>query len=437
MSSSKPGPGESLAEKRPDIATEWNQEKNGDLTPWDISCGSNKKVWWICSKGHEWEATIYHRAMLNRGCPYCANKKVLAGYNDLATTHPHLAAEWHPTKNDKKPSEIIAGNHTKYWWKCSQGHEWQASPNSRTNTYQGELGCPYCSNHPSIGVIQGINDLATLAPELVKEWHPKNILKPTEVRAWSREIIHWICENGHEWDASVCSRYEGNGCPHCSAQGTSYGEQYIYWALKQLYSDAINRFKTSNHIKYDIYIPSINLAIEYSGKTWHEGKEQRDQYKKNLALEHNKEYIDIIERTDITDFSFEQNHFEYNPLKDQDKQLKLIIDRIIKGYNHTVSEIDFEKVKKNATEYSKGKIEYDKSLEYLYPELVKDWHINNKLKPSEVTPGSGKIVLWKCSKCGYEWSCRIMNRTINNTGCPNCYNQRRGKKKSGLPEFEL
>lgn len=37
----------SLAEARPDLAKEWNYEKNGDLRPEDVSCGSNKKIWWI------------------------------------------------------------------------------------------------------------------------------------------------------------------------------------------------------------------------------------------------------------------------------------------------------------------------------------------------------------------------------------------------------
>lgn len=77
----------------PEVAKQWHPTKNGDLTPADVSAGSKRKAWWICDKGHEWEAVISSRARGN-GCPYCANKKVLEGYNDLGTTNPELLSEW-------------------------------------------------------------------------------------------------------------------------------------------------------------------------------------------------------------------------------------------------------------------------------------------------------------------------------------------------------
>ena len=40
-----------LATMRPDLAEEWNFEKNGEIKPYDVTCGSNKKVWWICKHG--------------------------------------------------------------------------------------------------------------------------------------------------------------------------------------------------------------------------------------------------------------------------------------------------------------------------------------------------------------------------------------------------
>ncbi|MFJ7851151.1 zinc-ribbon domain-containing protein [Peribacillus sp. NPDC097206] len=36
-------------------------ERNVGLTPFDVFPNSSKKVWWICKKGHEWEARIYSR----------------------------------------------------------------------------------------------------------------------------------------------------------------------------------------------------------------------------------------------------------------------------------------------------------------------------------------------------------------------------------------
>ena len=58
----------------PILAKEWNYEKNNGLTPADVAPNSNKKVWWNCSKGHEWQAIIANRNKGN-GCPVCAKEK--------------------------------------------------------------------------------------------------------------------------------------------------------------------------------------------------------------------------------------------------------------------------------------------------------------------------------------------------------------------------
>lgn len=114
-----------LATKRPDLAAEWHPTKNGDLKPEDVTYGSGKKVWWLCSCGHEWEAAINNRVKGN-GCPYCSNRILMKGLNDLASVRPDLAAEWHPTKNGGlKPEDVTAGSSKKVWWKCKVcGHSW-------------------------------------------------------------------------------------------------------------------------------------------------------------------------------------------------------------------------------------------------------------------------------------------------------------------------
>ncbi len=124
----------------PILANEWNYKKNNELTPIDVMANSNKKVWWMCSKGHEWQATINKRNH-GRGCPFCANKKILQGYNDLITINPNLASEWNYKKNKNlKPEDFTIGSSKKVWWKCSKGHEWEATIAHRTHG----RGCPFC-----------------------------------------------------------------------------------------------------------------------------------------------------------------------------------------------------------------------------------------------------------------------------------------------------
>ena len=88
----------------PEMLKEWDYEKNDklDIKPDEMLVGSQIKVNWICNKGHRYERSIYDRLNGRGHCPYCSNRKVLKGYNDLATTNPELLKEWNYEKNEKK-----------------------------------------------------------------------------------------------------------------------------------------------------------------------------------------------------------------------------------------------------------------------------------------------------------------------------------------------
>ena len=201
-----------LASTHPALSAQWDQEKNFDLTPQMVTAGNSRKVWWRCEKGHSWQATIASRTS-GCGCPVCANRKILPGFNDFATTHPALAAEWHPTKNgDLTPQKISYGYDKKVWWRCTNGHEWQAAPKTRVRM---GAGCPICANDVAQA---GYNDLTTLFPAVAAEWHPtKNgNLTPSQVVSGSHQTVWWRCSLGHEWRAEIVDRTRGtNGCPYC------------------------------------------------------------------------------------------------------------------------------------------------------------------------------------------------------------------------------
>jgi len=132
----------SLAETNPELAKEWHPTKNDKLTPNDVAPKSNKKIWWKCIKGHEWQAKICNRS-LGRGCPVCANKTVAEGANDLGTTHPQLTKEWHPIKNGNlTPKNVTYGSGRKVWWLCPIGHEYQATILHRSSG----TNCPVCNS---------------------------------------------------------------------------------------------------------------------------------------------------------------------------------------------------------------------------------------------------------------------------------------------------
>jgi hypothetical protein len=81
------------------IAT-WHPTKNGTLRPGDVPAGTGNQVWWKCDRGpdHEWAAQVRSRTIRGTGCPFCTHRLV-APSESLATTHPDVAASWHPQRD--------------------------------------------------------------------------------------------------------------------------------------------------------------------------------------------------------------------------------------------------------------------------------------------------------------------------------------------------
>ena len=206
----------SLVIKNPELCEEWNYTQNGTLTPYDVTPGSNKKVWWLGKCGHEWQATINSRVSGN-GCPFCSNQRILAGFNDLATKSPELLEEWDYEKNTLSPTEVGSGSKKAAWWKCPNGHSYEMEIHSRAGSQK--CGCPYCSV-PAKRVLNGFNDLQTRYPDLAKEWHPtKNqSLSPDSVLCGSAKKVWWLGKCGHEYEQSIVNRVNGGSCPYCSHQ---------------------------------------------------------------------------------------------------------------------------------------------------------------------------------------------------------------------------
>ena len=209
-----------LSTTHPDIAKEWHPHKNGNKKPSQFVEYSNESIWWFCRAGHTYRAQISSRVGQKTGCPFCSNKKVLQGFNDLSTSNPLLAEEWNYEKNSGLlPSQVLAGTHKKVWWKCKSGHEWEATVSSRSN---GGHGCPYCANQK---VLPGYNDLATTYPDIAKDWDyasNKNIT-PDLVIAGSNRSYFWICSEGHSYKAPISQRLRGRGCPYCTGRKVLIG----------------------------------------------------------------------------------------------------------------------------------------------------------------------------------------------------------------------
>lgn len=133
-----------LADLYPDLVPFWDQEKNGEKTPYNTVAGGKTKYWWKCENGydHSYETLVQVRTQC--GCPYCQRTKVLTGFNDLATTHPEIAKEW-DVENNKPllPSMVLAGDQRKVKWICPTcGKSYSCTIDNRVRGH----ACRECKN---------------------------------------------------------------------------------------------------------------------------------------------------------------------------------------------------------------------------------------------------------------------------------------------------
>lgn len=411
-----------LAATFPELAAQWHPDKNGDLLPSMVTAGSNKKVWWLGKCGHTWEDTVSHRNSGN-GCPYCAGKRILPGFNDLASKYPEIAKEWHPTENEPiTPANVSYGSGKKFFWLCPNGHSYSASVTKRV---AGD-GCPYCSGHK---VLSGYNDLQTINPKLAEEWnHSKNNISPTEITANSSKKVWWLCPNcGFEWKAVVSNRNRGSRCPHCYKQ-SSFSEQAIMFYLEAAGETIINRYLELG-FELDIFLPERKVAIEYDGIKYHNTPKKiaHDTMKDCKCLEFG-----------IQLYRIRENGLPLLPdsvsICRDDDTLIALTHSIIELFKriHIISDIDVERDELLIIERYHSAF-LDNSLAVKYPQIAAEWHPtkNGKLKPENVSTGVNTKVWW-LGKCEHEWIATIASRCTG-AGCKICRDQR-NVERSSKPE---
>ena len=289
-----------LATTHHELANQWHPTKNGDSNPYNIGGGSGKRFWWRCDKGddHEWITSPSNRINKGAACAICINQ-IIVKSNCLATTHPELANQWHPTKNGTlTPFDVGKNSDKKVWWNCDKGddHEWTSSIANRTRL---DRNCPVCVNQK----IVKSNCLATTHPELANQWHPtKNgDLTPFDVGGGTNKKVWWKCDKGddHEWITSASGRSGKRGCPFCTLTPQSKQELIITFELMKLFKNIDPKgLKTRLGGKLraiDIFIPKLNLCVEFDGSYWHKDKRDIDKIKSEMLFEEGFKLIRVRE----------------------------------------------------------------------------------------------------------------------------------------------
>lgn len=427
-----------LKNKHPELLTEYHPTKN--KRPFeDIAINSIQKVWWVCSKGHEWQSTPRIRTKDSTVCPYCSRKRASKEYN-LKKMFPDLMDEWDNNKNKEiNPETLLPYSHKEVWWKCKHvpEHVWSKRISSRT---KGNSPCPYCSNRR----ISKDNSFGYNHKRLLDEWHPTKNKKrnPYEIIDKSNEKVWWKCCKGHEWKTKLYQRtYMKTNCPICfKGRQTSFPEQLLYYYFKRIFPDTLNTYKSAmtDNREIDIFIPSLKIGIEYDGRH-HDSKvgKKRDE-EKNKALDEcgiRLFRIRIPNLPQLKAYNAISMEHDYPAIHSLENCFNEITTYIMDHY--PLSEATIEKIKSLQNEDFKEKESYilevlqkdehrsKLSLKRNYPEIAMEWHQdkNGDLKPEHVAAFSKRKVWWVCKK-GHEWKTDIYTRTKQGSGCPSCYGRR-------------
>lgn len=414
-----PFKGRSLEDKFPALSAEWDTSKNKNLTPNHFYPKSATKVWWKCSMGHEWQARISHRES-GSGCPICSGR-VAGSENNLSVINTVLAKEWHYQKNKLLPYDYLPNSGKKVWWKCTKGHEWQATIASRNSN---GAGCPFCSGND---IEESDSIFYNKVIMSIWNFEKNNSVNPKKLSKNSNKKVWWMCKNNHEWESIIANISKGSGCPFCSGHKptyeTSFGNKHPDLLKEWDYSKNDNSpFDISCQSKKKVWW-KCNDQHQWQTTVQNRTKGSRCPYCTNKIVLLAKSLY-TLEPELMKEWDFSKNQ------KVDPKTISLGSGLkawwICKnGHSWEVSIYHRTKNKSGCPFCSNKKISIENSIVTNYPQLIKEWDfkLNSEIKPEMYSHGSTKKVWWKCAK-GHSWLASIGKRTSGRS-CPECYELKR------------
>lgn len=252
----------------------------------NVTLGSNKKIEWICDCGKEVLTTITN--VVNSHTISC-------GKCDLVTAE-EMAVRKFGRLQMKYPKDTKPGSHEKEEWVCDCGK----------TTYvrieycftKKTTSCGHCSelvqnwyliNKEKIKLLK-----CPVTPEnfIIGGPIPLETIKNTYTKFKTKCII---CNNIYYPVLDSIKRGVSLTCG-CSYNRVSLAQKEITEFIKLFGLEVINEYDV-NGLKYDIFVPSHNLLIEYNGLKWHSYLKSKDQdmNKHKLAIENGYNYLMVFE----------------------------------------------------------------------------------------------------------------------------------------------
>lgn len=368
-----------------------------EIDPSSVGIASGQKISWKCKRGHVWVARIADRTQ-GTGCPFCSGRKVLPGFNDLATVAPEIAAE----ANGWDPTTVTRRSMRKQSWRCPKDHIYEASVARRT----GGTGCPICAGKK---ILVGFNDLATTHPHVAAQacgWDPRS------VTAFTNKKRNWICEKGHITETLISSKSSGKSvCAVCSGKQVQSGVNDLLtthpliareahmWDAGSLNAGSGKKrlWKCSRGHVYEAVVSNRTLGGTgcpvCAGKQVEEGFNDLLTSHPEVAFEADGWIPSSVTRGSHSKLSWkcQLGHTWKATVKDR-----------VAGYGCPICA-------------NKEVLVGFNDLQTTHPQIAAEafgWD------PRTVTPGSGARRGWKCAE-GHEWTTLVATRT-QGRGCPTC-----------------
>ena len=403
----------------PDVAKEWDYEKNDGLLPTDVTRGQTKKVFWKCPKGHSYQARIDHRCSMGSGCAYCSHKKVLPGETDLATVYPEIAAEWDYDNNDNKPEDYLPFSNAKVSWICPICHK--SYIKKICDRTLNRTGCKHCTKPGERSTSQQEQSFVYYYSKVTEVQSRASVLD-REIDIYLPQINAGIEYHGEyyhkkreEKDAEKKALLTTNGINlitvKCGRERTVTSDT-IVMETKEKANPSLSELEWA--IKESFSLLSLPLP---------------DIYLKRDLSEIYALYIRSIKENNIAtkfpeiaaEWNYELNNgltpemFSYGADKPAWWTCKVCgNDYDMKIPNRTVN--------KMGCPYCSGKrikVGFN-DLATTHPNLAEEWdYAKNEKSPQHYSKGSDYKASWKCKKCGYEWEAAISSRSAGR-GCPAC-----------------
>jgi len=412
----QPYDGKSLGDLHKAISSEWHHKWNTPYTPFDFNPQSHQCAYWKCKKGHVWIVSIATRTHNDTGCPCCVQKTASEKYN-LLKDNPELAEHWDYRRNrNLRPEDLLPTSNKRPWWRClSEKHKpFQATVYELNRDRRVE----YCKGCDPRKASSG-NNIAALRPDLAKEWHGSNKLRPENTPLGSNEVIKWQCPRfrHHIYKCQVTKRVlEDRGCNICN-QKTSRNEHRVFCELVPILPDLQQRQKVLGK-EADIFIPSLKICIEVDGLVFHKGKEKREWEKTKLWTSNGYKVIRIREqglgRLGSNNIFISTREIVKNDLN---SLLKLIKRNARTNCTQTIMISEYLKAPtfRNITEF-RNRVSFrvlpqGQSLKDMAPQLIRFWDSkkNYPLKHELINAFSSYKCHWKCGTCQEHWTDSVLN----------------------------